>query len=146
MCLTFNHSVFIVCINVSQRRQIPHEDGSAIRRKGRTLRMRKQHLDSDSSQREERDALGEGNGNVQNAVRIRQSRSYVRYPEDSDIGDNVKQRAKERYREDDDYVAYKNVDPLMQNENGIVKRNKIRSAQEATKRLKKNFDASSDDE
>ena len=142
MCLTFNHSVFIVCINVSQRRQIPHEDGSAIRRKGRTLRMRKQHLDSDSSQREE----GEGNGNVRNAVRIRQSRSYVRYPEDSDIGDNVKQMAKERYSEDNDYVAYKNVGPLMQTENGFVKRNKRRSAQEATKRLKKNFDVSSDDE
>ena len=108
--------------------------------------MRKQHLDSDSSQREERDALGEGNGNVQNAVRIRQSRSYVRYPEDSDIGDNVKQMAKERYSEDNDYVAYKNVGPLMQTENGFVKRNKRRSAQEATKRLKKNFDVSSDDE
>ena len=48
-----------------------------------------------------------------------------------------------RYSEDDDYVAYKNVDPLMQKENGIVKR---QSAQEASKRLKRNFDVSSDDE
>ena len=103
--------------------------------------MSKQLLDSDSSQSEECDALGEGNGNVGNAVRIRRSRSKsaVCYTEDSDIDDNVKRLAKGRYNEDDD----KNVNHLKQKENGPVKR---RSAQEAAKRLKKNFDVSSDDE
>ena len=102
-------------------------------------------LYSDSSQSKECDALGEGNRNVRNAVRIRQSRSKsaVRYPEDSYIGNSLKRMAKGRYSEDDDYVAYENVDPLKQKENGIVKR---RSAQEAAKRLKRNFDVSSNDE
>ena len=56
---------------------------------------------------------------------------------------SLKGVANGRYSADDDYVAYKNVDPLMQKENGIDKR---RSAQEAAKRLKRNFDVSSDDE
>ena len=100
--------IFIVCINVSQRKQITHEDGNSARRKGRTLPMSKQLLDSDSSQSEERDALGEGNRNVRNVVRIRQSRSKsaVRFPEDSDIDDNLKRKRKGRYSEDDDYVGY----------------------------------------
>ena len=70
--------------------------------------MSKQLLDSDSSQSEERDALGEGNGNVHNVFRIRQSRSKsaVRFPEDSDIDDNLKRKRKGRYSEDDDYVGY----------------------------------------
>ena len=59
---------------------------------------------------------------------------------------SLKGVANGRYSEDDDYVAYKNVDPLMQKENEIVKRNSRRSAQEASKRLKRNFDVSSDDE
>ena len=137
--------IIIVCIYVYQRRQIPHEDCSAILRKGRTPRIFKQLLDLDCSQSEDRDVLGEGNRNVRNAVRIRRSRSKsaVRYTEDSDIDDNVKRLAKEQYNEDDNCVAYKNVDPLKQKENGPVKR---RSAQEAAKRFKKNFDLSSDDE
>ena len=126
--------IFIVCINVSQRRRILHEDGCATRRKGRTLPMSK-HLDSGSSQSEERDGRREGNRNDQ--------KSAVRYPEDSDIDDSLKRKRKGRYSEDDDYVAYKNVDPLVQKENGIVKR---RSAQEAAKKFKKNFDVSSEDE
>ena len=56
---------------------------------------------------------------------------------------SLKEVANGRYSEDDDYVAYKNVDPLMQKENGIDKR---RLAQEAAKRLKRSFDVSSDDE
>ena len=53
-------------------------------------------LDSYCSQSEERDALGKGNGNLRNAIRIRRSRSKsaVCYPEDSDIGVNVKRMAK----------------------------------------------------
>ena len=135
---------FYFCIYVSLRRRILREDGNSTRRKGRTIGMSKL-LYSDSSQSKECDALGEGNRNVRNAVRIRQSRSKsaVRYPEDSYIGNSLKRMAKGRYSEDDDYVAYENVDPLKQKENGIVKR---RSAQEAAKRLKRNFDVSSNDE
>ena len=99
-------------------------------------------LDSDSSQLQ-RDSQGEGSRNVRNVVRIRQSRSKSRFPEDSDIDDNLKRKRQGRYSEDDDYVAYKNVDPLKQKENGFVKR---RSAQEAAKKMKKHFDVSSDDE
>ena len=68
------------------------------------------------------------------AIRPVRSRckSAVRFPEDSEIGNNLKEMGKGRYSEDDDYVAYKNVDPLKQKENGIGKR---RSAQEAAKKL-----------
>ena len=91
--------------------------------------------DSDSSHSEERDALGEGN--------LNDPKSTVRYPEDSDIDYNLKRKRKRRYKEDDDYVAYINVDPNTQKENGFVKR---RSAQEAARKCKKYFDESSDDE
>ena len=66
------------------------------------------------------------------AIRPVRSRckSAVRFPEDSEIGNNLKEMGKGRYSEDDDYVAYKNVDPLKQKENGFVKR---RSAQEAAR-------------
>ena len=136
--------IFIVCIYFSQRRRIPHEDGNSARRKGRTLPMSTRLLDSDSSQLQ-RDSQGEGSRNVRNVVRIRQSRSKsaVRFPEDSDIDNNLNRKRQGRYSEDDDYVAYKNVDPLKQKENGFVKR---RSAQEAAKKMKKHFDVSSDDE
>ena len=102
-------------------------------------------LDSDCSQSEERDGQMEGNRNV---VRIHRSlsKSAVRYSEDSDIDDNLKRMAKGRYSEDDDCVAFKNVDPKKQKKHGIVKRNSRLSAQEAAKRLKRNFDVSSDDE
>ena len=112
--------------------------------------MSEEHFDSDCSQNEERDEpleeMEQGNGNVRNAVRLRGNRikSAVRFPEDSD--NNSKRNRKGRYSEVDDYVAYKNVDPLMQNENGIVKRNSRRSAKEAAETLEKNFDVSSDNE
>ena len=140
--------IFFVYIYFNQRRRIPHEDGNPTRRKGRTLPMSKRLWDSDSSQSEEREALEEGNGNVRNAVRIRQSRSKsaARYPEDSNIDDNVRRLAEGRYSKDDNYVGYKNVDPLMQKEKGIDKRNSRRSAHEAAKKLKKKIDVFSDDE
>ena len=135
--------IYFICISVSQ---IPNKDGKALRQKGRTLRMSDEHLDSDCSQIEERNGLGEEIGSVRNAVRLRGNRnkSAVRFPEDSD--NNSKRNRKGRYSEVDDYVAYKNVDPLMQNENGIVKRNSRRSAKEAAETLEKNFDVSSDNE
>ena len=137
--------IYFICISVSQ---IPNKDGKAIRQKGRTLRMSDEHLDSDCSQNEERNGLGEEIGSVRNAVRLRGNRnkSAVRFPEDSDIGYNSKRKRKGRYSEDDDYVAYENVDPLMQNETRIVKRNSRGSAQEAAKTLEKNFDVSPGDE
>ena len=86
------------------------------------------HLDSGSSQSEERDGRREGNRNDQ--------KSAVRYPEDSDIDDSLKRKRKGRYSEDDDYVAYKNVDPLKQNENGIGKRRSApRSGKEIEEKL-----------
>ena len=120
------------------------------RRRSLRQRMSEEHLDSDFSRSEERvgplEEMEEGNGNVRNAVRFRGNRikSAVCFPEDFD--NNSKRNRKGRYSEVDDYVAYKNVDPLMQNENGIVKRNSRRSAKEAAETLEKNFDVSSDNE
>ena len=72
------------------------------------------------------------------AIRPVRSRckSAVRFPEDSEIGNNLKEMGKGRYSEDDDYVAYKNVDPLKQNENGIGKRRSApRSGKEIEEKL-----------
>ena len=115
-----------ICIYISLKRRIPV---------AKTSVKNVRHSSSSFSE----------DGSAIQPVRSR-SNSAVRFREDSDIDDNLKRTAKERCSEDDDCVAYKNVDPKKQKEHGIVKRNSRLSAQEAAKRLKRNFDVSSDDE
>ena len=129
------------------------EDGSTLRRSGRTRRKPKRPFDSDPSENEERDGtLGEGKRNVRNSVRTRnRGKRTVRYREDSEDRDVSKKRKVKRMHseddDDDDDDDHENEDPrVKQQENGTVKRYSRQSAQEAAKRLKSDFATSSDDD
>lgn len=138
------------------------QDGSSLRRSGRTRRKPKRPFDSEPSEDEERgSALGEGRKNKRGAVRTRNGgKRTVRYREDSE--DEAKKRNsrpstetrssgsrpnRRIHSDDDDDDDHENEDPrVKQQENGNVKRCSRQSAQEAVKRLRTDFATSSDEE
>lgn len=137
------------------------EDGSSLRRSGRTRRKPKRPFDSEQSENEDHGtALEEGRKNQRRAVRTRNGgKRTVRYREDSE--DEAKKRNSRqsgeirstgnrltrRINSDDEDDDHENEDPrVKQQENGSVKRCSRQSAQEAAKRLRTDFASSSEED